>query len=370
MITATAIFGDLIGQPHAARFLSAVINQGQPSHAYLFLGPRGAGKLAAARRLAAALCCESGGCGVCRSCEKAARGSHPDIQIISPKGAFITVDQVREVNGSLSLRPYESQARVFIFADAESFNAESANAFLKSLEEPPPFVYFILLATSEDRLLATLVSRCQPVRFNPVPVAEIEGYLTANCQARPAEAKAYALIAAGSLQMAVRLCQDKEMAERRRRYIQIGVNLCKGAWEGGAAGMVAEITSAAEAQAQAAADTGPGHDIPDGFITLPKKRQEDDARRQGAQARRQELDFALQVLESWFRDMLVMGAGAADAVLNKDYELELEDRALPSKLGSYRQVLQAIAATRGKLGYNIDMELALQAMFFKLQEVL
>ncbi|MHB0866393.1 MAG: DNA polymerase III subunit delta' [Thermoleophilia bacterium] len=370
MSTATLIFDDLIGQPHAARFLSAVINQGQSSHAYLFLGPRGVGKLAAARRLAAALCCEQGGCGVCPTCVKAARDAHPDIQIITPPGAFITVDQVREVNSSLSLRPFESQARVFIFRDAGSFNAESANAFLKSLEEPPAFVYFILLAPSEDRLLATLVSRCQPVRFNAVPVAEIEAYLLANCQARPAEARAYALIAAGSLDLAIELCQDDAMAQRRRHYIQIGDNLCRGAWEGGAAGMVAEITSAAEAKAQAATDAGPGPDIPEGFITLPKKRQEEDARRLGAQARRRELNFALDVLESWFRDLLVMGAGAGDAVLNKDYELELEDRALPSRLASYRQALQAIAATRGKLGYNVDMELALQAMFFKLQEVL
>ncbi|MHB1389630.1 MAG: DNA polymerase III subunit [Thermoleophilia bacterium] len=370
MTTATAIFDDLIGQPHAARFLAAIINQDQPSHAYLFLGPRGAGKLGAARRLAAALCCEQGGCGVCPSCVKALRDAHPDIQVVSPTGSFIQIEQVREVNGSLSLRPFESRARVFIFQDAESFNAASANAFLKSLEEPPSFVYFILLATSEDRLLATLVSRCQPVRFNAVPVAEIEAHLLANCQARPAEARAYALIVAGNLDLAVELCRDEAMAQRRRHYIQIGDNLCKGAWEGGAAAMAAQITSAAEEKAQAAFESGPGPDIPDGFITAPKKRREEDARRQGAQARRRELNFALDVMESWFRDLLVMGAGAGDAVLNKDYELELEDRALPSRLAGYRQALQAIAATRGKLGYNVDMELALQAMFFKLQEVL
>ncbi|MBE0429029.1 MAG: DNA polymerase III subunit delta' [Thermoleophilia bacterium] len=375
MAASPAIFSDLIGQPGAARFLTAVISQNRSSHAYLFLGPAGVGKNAAARRLAAALCCEQNGCGQCLTCRKARRGAHPDIQVIAPAGSIIMVDQIRELNRALSLRPSESRARVFIFPDAGAFNAASANAFLKSLEEPPSFVCFILLATSEDRLLATLVSRCQPVRFGPVPAPVIEAHLAENCEVRPAEAQAFARIAGGNLDLAVRLCRDQDLARRRRRYIQIGENLVKGAREGGAAQIVAEIAAAAREAAQKATlefthpAVGTEH-VPEGFCTISKKRLEEDARRRANAAARQEIDFALGVLQSWFRDMMVMAAGAGQAVLNRDFELELEDRALPSRLGSYQQAFQAIGAARGKLGYNIDVELALQAMVFDLQEVL
>ena len=366
----TAIFEDLIGQEHASRFLSAVITQGRPSHAYLFLGPRGVGKMAAALKLAAALCCEESGCGRCSSCEKAGRGSHPDIQIVRPAGLFIMVDQVRALNRSLSLRPSESRARVFVFPEAEAFNAESANAFLKSLEEPPPFVYFILLSTSEDRVLATLASRCQPLRFGPVPAPLIEKYLSENCRVRPGEADAYARIAGGSLDLAVRLCQDEKLARRRQSYIRIGESLAAGAGEGAAAQMVSEISAAAQKAAAPAGDATPAQELPEGFITAPKKRQEEDARRRRSAAQRQELAFCLEVLESWFRDMMAAAAGAGEAVLNKDYELELEDRTLPSKLRNYQRAVEAIQAARAKLGYNIDVELALTAMFLQLQEVL
>lgn len=368
---APAIFSDIIGQEPAIRFLGAVIARGTASHAYLFLGPAGAGKTVAGLRFAAALCCEKDGCGECLSCAKAGRGTHPDIQMISPAGAFITVDQVREVNRSLNLRPHESRARVFVFPDAESFNAESANAFLKSLEEPPSFVYFVLLARREERVLPTIVSRCQTVRFGPVPAEEIEAHLLEHCRVRPAEAKAYARVSAGNLNLAVRLCQDSDLAARRGSYLQIAENLSRGSWEGGAARMAAEIMAAAMEAAQGPPGEAAGEEIvPEGFSSAPKKRREEDAKRRTQAAQRRELAFALDVLESWFRDMMAMAAGAGEAVLNKDYELELEDQALPSKLDGYRRALEATRAARAKLGYNIDVELALQAMFHRLQEVL
>ena len=167
------VFDDLIGQEHVARFLTAAVKQG-PSHAYLFLGPSGAGKMTAALGFAAALCCELGGCVVCPSCQKATRKTHPDIEVVAPTGSLITIDQIREVNRSLNLHPNESLARVYIISDASAFNAASANAFLKSLEEPPRFVFFLLLAGREDRVTPTLVSRSQTVIFGQVPAVHLE----------------------------------------------------------------------------------------------------------------------------------------------------------------------------------------------------
>ena len=366
MSGAPATFSEVVGQEHAVRFLSAAIRQG-PSHAYLFLGPPGSGRMQAALGFAAALCCDQGGCGSCVSCEKAARGTHPDVEVISPVGAFITVDQIREVNRSLNLHPHESRARVYIIADAESFNAESANAFLKSLEEPPAFVYFILLAGRAQRVLPTIVSRCQEVRFAPLAAGEIEDYLRDNYQLSTTMAQAYARASRGNLDLARALGQDRRLAARRERYLGIGENIGRGAWEGGAVQMAAEIMSAAQEVGESA---GPLEAAPAGFITATKKRQEQDAHRRASAAQRRELALALDILQSWFRDMLAMASGAGETIMNKDYELEIEQQALPSRAASYRQAVEVIEATRSKLGYNIDLELALQAMFDHLQEVL
>lgn len=368
MPTAQKIFEGITGQDHAVRALKTAVRSG-PSHAYLLAGPAGSGKMATALRLAAALCCEDDGCGACPSCGKALKGIHPDIAVVAPAGAAIAVDQVRELNRSLNLRPHESRARVFIITPAETMRAESANAFLKSLEEPPSFVFFILLAERLDRVLPTLVSRCQPVRFSAVPAEDIETLLIEKHGLTPVIAQALARVSGGNLALAEALASDPELAARRQRYLNIGIDLCRGAWEGGSRQLAAEVDAvAAEAGKAVEADT---EEPPEGFeASAGRKRREQDAHRRGSAARQQELLFALTVLESWLRDMMVTSAGAGEAVLNRDYELELADRALPSRLDSYRQALVVVEATREKLGYNVDSGLALQAMFDRLQEVL
>jgi DNA polymerase-3 subunit delta' len=325
-------------------------------------------KKKAALEFAAAICCQEDGCGNCLSCQKAQGGIHPDITMIKPAGSLITVDQIRELSRSLNLHPHESRARVFIISDAEALGAEGANAFLKSLEEPPPFVFFLLVAERLDRVLPTIASRCQVVRFHRVPPEDIKSFLLDKYNISDTLAQAYARISGGSLSLAEALCTDSELGERRQRYLRIASELCRGTWEGGAAEMAAEIEAAVNAAGEAA---GARQEVAlEGFEPGGQKRVQQDVHRHVASARRHELAIALDVLESWFRDMMVMAAGAGKAVLNKDYELELEDQALPSRLDNYRQALLVIETTRGKLGYNIDLGLALQAMFYQLTEVL
>jgi len=363
------ILQDLIGQEHASRFLASAVSHGEASHAYLFHGPRGVGKYDAALKFAAALCCETGGCGECPSCEKAERGVHPDIETLAPVGAFIRIEFVREINSNLNLRPHESCARVFIIKGADRFNAESANAFLKSLEEPPPFVFFLLIAERLDKVMPTILSRCQTVRFGPVPAADIEAHILENYKISPVVAQAYARASRGDMHLAEDLAADNKLSDRRERYLHIAENLAKGSWEGGASQMASEIIAAAAEQGESA-EQEEEENVPEGFLVAPKKRREQDAHRRATQAQRHELDLALDFLETWFRDMMAMASGAGEAVLNRDYELELEAQSHESKVDNYRQALEVIEATRSKLSYNVDLELALQAMFYKLQEVL
>ena len=280
------------------------------------------------------------------------------------------VDQIRDINRSLNLRPHESQARVFIVNDAGSLGAEGANAFLKSLEEPPPFVYFLLVASRPDRVLPTIASRCQLVRFGQIAAAEMEEYLMGRCHVSATMAGAAARVCGGNLALAESLLLDAELAARRERYLSIAGALCRGAWEGGAAGMAAEIEAAASRIGEAAAGAATGESVPDGFEAAPSKTRKQEAHRRAGAAQKRELVLALGILASWFRDMLVTAAGASGAILNTDYENELEDLALPSRIDSYRQALAAVENARKKLGYNIDLGLILQAMFYELMEVL
>ncbi len=355
------IFSTVIGQDQVVRALEAALDHDRVSHAYLFAGPGGAGKEAAARAFAAALCCPEGGCGRCDSCRKALAGTHPDIETIAPTGAFITVGQVREIGRTLHLDPGEGRARVYIIGDAGAFNAESANAFLKTLEEPPPFVRFILLAADVEGLLPTIVSRCQLVRFRPVATGIIEEHLAAELGVSATMAETCARVSGGDLALARRLCTDEELGERRRRYLEMGRELAKG--EGRPAALAAEITGFAEAAAAAVEDQG--GEAPEGCGGAGAAR---DAHRSASAARRREVDLALVMIRSWLRDMMAMAAGAREAVVNRDYELELEQEALPSREGGYRRAAAATDAARLKLGYNVDLELMLMSLFHEIRE--
>lgn len=366
MGSSQSIFHDVIGQRHATGLLQAALDRDRVSHAYLFFGPRGTGKLKAAGAFAAALACGAGGCGECPTCLKAARGSHPDISIVKPTGAFITVDQIRDINRTVFMHPGESEARVFIITDAGAFNSESANAFLKTLEEPPPYAFFILLARSRDRVLPTVLSRCQPVRFGPVPPAEIEAALRDDRDISETMAQTFARVSCGDLGLARELAADEALMERRRSYIEVGRRLARG--EGDpfeSAGIVLSAAAAAGEEAETALEQAP-----EGFETASGRQLKQDAHRRARAARIAEVSVALEVLGCWFRDMLTVAVGAPEAVINRDYELELEQEAHESRSDAYRAAAEAVNATRAKLDYNIDLELALMALFHRLQEVL
>src|SRR6476661_7253313 len=158
--------------------LTAALASG-PSHAYLFRGPRGAGKRAAARAFAAEILATGA-----EDADDARRRAlldpspHPDLVWLAPSGSQHMVEAVRErVIRAASYRPFEGASRVFVLEAAETLRDESQNALLKTLEEPPPFAHLILLSSEPEALLETVASRCQPVDFAPLPIAALEAAL-------------------------------------------------------------------------------------------------------------------------------------------------------------------------------------------------
>jgi DNA polymerase-3 subunit gamma/tau len=175
-------FDELIGQEHIARTLKKAIESGRIAHAYLFCGTRGTGKTSTARILAKCLNCETSDqptpnpCGKCTSCEAIARGD--DIDVIEIDAASNTgVDNVRDIIANAGYRPARSRFKVYIIDEVHMLSKAAFNALLKTLEEPPEHVKFILATTEPEKVLPTILSRCQRYDFRNIPTREIVGHL-------------------------------------------------------------------------------------------------------------------------------------------------------------------------------------------------
>ncbi|MBI4635238.1 MAG: hypothetical protein HY727_02710 [Candidatus Rokubacteria bacterium] len=169
------VFDAIRDQPRAVELLRRALASDRVAHAYAFVGPAGAGRTTTALAFAAALLCESRGCGDCRACALVATGQHPDLHVIAPtppetnpKGArAIRIAAIRELERQAALRPVLGGRKVFILDDAERMTGESPQAFLKTLEEPPARTVLVLILPRTRAVPATVLSRCQIVRFEP-----------------------------------------------------------------------------------------------------------------------------------------------------------------------------------------------------------
>lgn len=165
----------IIGHDQIKAILRRALRAGRVGHAYLFMGPKGVGKATVARVLAASLVC---GCGDCPSCQRVLSGEHPDVSEIHPATQSFRIGQIRELNANVLLGPVEAPRKVYILHNVEKLTQEATNSFLRTLEEPPPSVVFILLADSTD-ILSTIISRCQVLRFGALTVAQTLSVLRA-----------------------------------------------------------------------------------------------------------------------------------------------------------------------------------------------
>jgi len=214
------------GQDRARELLTRALASGRLPHAYLFDGPAGVGKVTTAIALAAALNCElepgAAQC-TCLPCEKITLGVHPDLLRLAPDGpgGFIKIEQIRELLAVLAFPPHEGKARLVIVEDAEKLNPAAANAFLKTLEEPPNRTHIVLTTTAPDRLLVTIRSRCQRVRFAALPAEAVASILRAS-GVDAAAAQAAAALGGGSMERAAGLAEGERLTaqwERARRVV-------------------------------------------------------------------------------------------------------------------------------------------------------
>ncbi|HXU60484.1 MAG TPA: DNA polymerase III subunit delta' [Polyangia bacterium] len=193
---------DLLGQDLARAALERALAAGRVAHAYVFEGPAGVGKRSTAQGLAMALNCrtEPGqGCGACDVCRRIEAGIHPDVPAFGPSGpgGQIIVDDIKAMVALARSRPHEAQARLIIVDDADAMNPNAANGLLKTLEEPLPGNHVVLCTTAAERLLPTIRSRAQRLRFRPLSPAALLQIAHAR-QVPEARAEIAAALAEGS----------------------------------------------------------------------------------------------------------------------------------------------------------------------------
>jgi DNA polymerase-3 subunit delta' len=213
-------FDTITGHDRQKTILLRAIERRRIAHAYLFSGPDGVGKKLMAVAFARALLCQTGeGCGHCAACRKVDHDNHPDIHSLNSHGAAIKIEQIRDLQKKLSLRPLEGERKICLIDGAEQFTTGAANALLKTLEEPQSGTLIILLTSQPEKLLSTIRSRCQNLPFLRLPKQLLATILAQQLELNETEATVLAALSEGSFKKA--LGPNRELyLEKRRKLIQ------------------------------------------------------------------------------------------------------------------------------------------------------
>jgi DNA polymerase-3 subunit delta' len=370
-------FEQLVGQDRAVRVLRSALMRDRVAHSYLFTGPESVGKSTAARVFAQALNCEAereeAPCGRCRSCALIERGNHPDVRVLTISADIrgrqrseISIDQIRQnpkkpretpppLIHDAYLKPGMGRHKVYIIDPADRMSEEASNAVLKVLEEPPPHVVLILVSSEPASLLPTIVSRCQQVAFHLVGTRAIEGKLR-ELGLDPQDAAAIARLSGGRIAWAIRASQRPEVLAVRRALLDVCAGMI-------GSSLPAALRIAEEIKLQAARlaqeEPKPAEEV-----------EEDEAEEAapasfgGERAVRAQLPWCLEVVVSWYRDLVAVSQGAP--LLNPDYERAMRVHAHPELVGQAECAVESILETKHAIERNANIDVALESLVLDL----
>lgn len=314
----------------------------------LFTGPDGVGKKQFALALAEAIVCrnaaDGAACGECESCRrrlefefpksddreahrKVIFSRHPDVGIVIPYNRNILVDAIRDLEREANFRPYQASARVFIIENADKLNDEAANALLKTLEEPPPSSYIFLITSRPDRLLQTIRSRCQVIRFSPIPTVEISEHLVRTGKAHEQDAGLVSRLAGGSIGRAATMDVEKVKTVRT------------------------EMLSILH-------DAVIGHDL---ASLLSAAERLNDPRN------KTDYEEGLNTLETLVRDIwLITLDPETELLVNADIRADLDNLSLAAAPSQPARWLESIESVREGFMVNINRKIATDALFMEI----
>jgi DNA polymerase-3 subunit delta' len=360
--------------PHARAVLGAALAPGgAPSHAYLFSGPAGSGKRTVARAFATALLIE--GAGDPRGAvARVEHGAHPDLTWVAPASAagILVGDIDQAVVAGAARTPFESRRRVFVIEDADELNDQAANRMLKTLEEPPSFAHLILLTSRPGEVLPTIASRCQPVRFDAPPVAQIAAGLERR-GVQPVLADACARLGLGDAASALALALGEGPALRAGAEA-----VARGALRDEVAGRpwmaLLEHARAAGARAGEGVERALDDELSFAIVKDHGRLRREAAERGKRAARRAQtaaLDRGLALVGLWLRDIACIADRVPELVHHSDRVEQLqEDAALGQGATCLRAGQALVEDTRASLQFNPNEELALDALGSRLARTL
>lgn len=370
-----SLLAKLDTQPRVRDFLARAVATGRASHAYLFLGSPGSGKLDAAWALAQALLCAEeaipGACAACDDCVRVARRTHPDVHYYAPESATgYLIAQTRDLLEDVALSPIRAKRKVYIIDRAEQLRANTANALLKTLEEPPESVTFILLGTSSDVMLPTIVSRCQCVPFRPLSTDESTTAVARATGLPPARCR-MAVAVAGSPARAVEFLKSADRQAARRAMVR-AVDALAHADEADILASAKELMGAihaplAEVKSTQQAVLEQNQD----YLSRGALKQLEDRNKRELNAReRSGIMEALASVRSLLRDVLIRLEDAQDAPVNDDVRDVVERIASDTTTTGVTLALDAVSLAETRIARNVTPQLAIEVMLFDIRKAL
>lgn len=321
----------MIGHQWAINLLKVQVANNASRHAYLFTGPKGVGRRTMALRLAQALNCGNAPspgepCFECRTCTLIERMQHPDLAIVQSEreGRTLKVGQVRELQHEVSLTPYEAHYRVAILLRFEEASTSAANALLKTLEEPPPQVKIILTAESSERLLPTIVSRCEVLRLRPLAVKDVSLGLSSKMNIPHEQSKLFAHISGGRPGYALRLQNEPELLDKRNKWLD------------------------------------------DLQRMISSNRVERFVYAENLIKDRNTLVEILQVWLSFWRDVLILSMNASIELTNQDREEEIKQLADNISVYQTRKFVSRLEQSYDLISHNVNTRLATEVLLLDL----
>ncbi|MFW6035427.1 MAG: DNA polymerase III subunit delta' [Halothermotrichaceae bacterium] len=321
-------FKNVIGQKAAVRILQDEISTNRIHHSYLFLGKEGVGKKTLAVELAKALNCKSttaDNCEDCLPCKKINHGNHPDVRVVEiEEGKAIKIEQIRSLQKDIAYKPYESKHKVYIIDQAEQMTPQAANSLLKTLEEPPEYVVLILLAEEIDKLLPTVISRCQQIYLNSISKQLIIEQLN-DKGINSEKVELIARLADGSLGRALNLAENEDFLKNRDNILKTLYNLPRL--------KTVKVFKAA-----------------DKFEKLLKQ------------------EFPLfDLILNWYRDIILYNQGNTKQLVNCDYKDYIKKINNNYTVEELILIIELINNIKRYIAKNARKDLALQVMLFKIR---
>ncbi|MBN1152076.1 MAG: DNA polymerase III subunit [Dehalococcoidia bacterium] len=339
-----------LGQEATIERLSRSLAEGSTHHAYLFLGPEHVGKRTLAFDFACALNCEGASppCGTCRACSRILEGKHADVHEIRidtgssaeeadvddetrRRRTRVLTEQIEDLQRAAALPPYEGRWKVLLIDHADRMTGEAANRILKTLEEPPPHVVWMLLAEYEGRVMETVVSRCQKVDVHPLPIPELEKHLVEVLNTPEDRARLIARASRGRTGWALQAITDNTLLAERASRIESIIQLI-------AMTFSARFDFSREIDALYRRDSAAVLETMDQWTT-------------------------------WWRDLLLTKTGCAENVVNVDYVNDINDQAQRLNLEQIREYIGRLGQARQDLDVNVLPRLVFDSLVYTMPRI-